>query len=150
MAKFRYKMQSILNIKLKMETQAKQEFAMAKLALDEEEQKLEALYQRKRGYEKEAEGLLTGGLHVQDIRDNKAAILKMDEYIKEQKVRVQIAETAVERARLKLQEVMRERKTQETLRDKAFEEFMREENRKESKEIDELTSYTYGQKVSEA
>jgi len=150
MAKFRYKMQSILNIKLKMETQAKQEFAMAKLALDEEEEKLAALYLRKQGYEKEAEKLLTGGLRVQDIRDNKAALMKMDEYIKEQKVRIQIAEAAVERARLKLQEVMRERKTQETLRDKAYEEFLREENRKESKEIDELTSYTYGQKVSEA
>ncbi len=150
MAKFRYKMQSILDVKLKMETQAKQEFALAKLALDEEEEKLEALFQRKRGYEEEAERLLTGGLHVQDIRENKAALIKMDEYIKEQKVRIQIAEAAVERARLKLQEVMRERKTQETLREKAFEEFMREENRKESKEIDELTSYTYGQKVSEA
>ncbi len=150
MAKFRYKMQSILDVKLKMETQAKQEFALTKLALDEEEEKLEALFQRKRGYEKEAERLLTGGLHVQDIRENKAALIKMDDYIKEQKVRIQIAEAAVERARLKLQEVMRERKTQETLREKAFEEFMREENRKESKEIDELTSYTYGQKVSEA
>ncbi len=150
MAKFRYKMQSILDIKLKMETQAKQEFARAKMALDEEEEKLEALYQRKREYEEKAASLLTGGLHVQDIRENKAALLKMDEYIKEQKVRIQIAETALERARLKLQEVMRERKTQETLRDKAFEEFVREENRKESKEIDELTSYTYGQKVSEA
>lgn len=150
MARFRYKMQSILDIKLKMETQAKQDFAMAKLALDEEEEKLEALYQRKQDYEKEAEKLLTGGLCVQDIRENKAALMKMDEYIKEQKVRIQIAETAVERARLKLQEVMKERKTQETLRDKAYEEFLREENRKESKEIDELTSYTYGQKVSEA
>ena len=30
MARFRYSMQSILNIKLKMETQAKQEFSAAK------------------------------------------------------------------------------------------------------------------------
>ncbi len=149
MARFRYKMQSILDVKLKMETQAKQEFALAKNALDEEEEKLEALKLRKRGYEEEAAGLLTGGLHVADIRDNKTAIVRMDEFIKEQTARVKLAEAALERARLKLQEVMRERKTQETLRDKAFEEFMREENRKESKEIDELTSYTYGQKASE-
>ncbi|MBQ7955811.1 MAG: flagellar export protein FliJ [Lachnospiraceae bacterium] len=150
MAKFRYRMQSILDIKLKMETQAKQEFAMTKLALDEEEQKLEALYLRKREYEAQAAKLLQGGLCVQDIRDNKTALLRMDEYIKEQKVRVQIAQAAVERARQKLQQVMQERKTQETLREKAFEEFMQEENRKESKEIDELTSYTYGQKAGEA
>ena len=41
---------------------------------------------------------------------------------------------------------MQERKTQETLREKAFDAFVREENRAESKVIDELTSYTYGQK----
>lgn len=41
---------------------------------------------------------------------------------------------------------MKERKTQETLREKAFEEFMQEENRQESKTVDELTSYTYGRK----
>ena len=30
-----------------------------------------------------------------------------------------------------------------------FDEFVREENRSESKSIDELTTYTYGQKVTE-
>ena len=46
----------------------------------------------------------------------------------------------------KLQNAMQEKKTQERLKEKAFEEFVREENAKESKEIDELVSYTYGQK----
>lgn len=150
MAKFRYKMQSILDIKLKMETQAKQEFAAAQSALLQEEQKLEQLKQRKSAYEKESRALLTGRLKVSEIRENKAAILRMEDYIKEQNTRIQIASAAVERARLKLQESMKERKTQESLKEKEFEEFMREENRRESKEIDELTSYTYGQKASEA
>lgn len=149
MARFRYRMQNILNIKLKMETQARQEFASAKLALDEEEQKLAALYQRKQGYEGEAERLLKGGLHVREIMDNKEAILRMDEYIAEQMLNVQKAQQYLERMREKLQEVIQERKTHETLREKAFEEFMKEENRRESKEIDELTSYTYGQKAGE-
>lgn len=34
MARFRYSMQSILNIKMKMETLAKQEFSAARAALD--------------------------------------------------------------------------------------------------------------------
>ena len=34
MAKFRYSLQNILNIKEKMETQAKQEFGMAQTALN--------------------------------------------------------------------------------------------------------------------
>ena len=64
MAKFQYSMQSILNIKLKMETQAKQEFSAAQNALNEEEQKLSGLYGRKEAYEEEARGLLMGILHV--------------------------------------------------------------------------------------
>lgn len=146
MARFRYRMQSVLNIKLKMETQAKQEFAAAKLVLDEEEEKLDALFARKLAYEKEAAALLQDHLKVREIIDNKAAILRMEEYIKAQQLQVQMAAEQVERARERLHEVITERKTHETLKEKAFEDFIREESRAESKEIDQLTSYTYGQK----
>ncbi len=149
MARFRYRMQSILNIKLKMETQAKQEFAVAQIALEREEEKCRVLEARKLTYEVEAKKLLSGGLNVQDIIANKQALIRMDEYIKEQKLQIKLAEKQVEQARLRLQEVMQERKTHETLKDKAFEEFLLEEKRLESKEIDELTSYTYGLKVGE-
>ena len=47
---------------------------------------------------------------------------------------------------MQLEEVMKERKTYEKLREKSFEEFKAEVNHEESKEVDELTSYTYGQK----
>lgn len=147
MAVFRYKMQSILDIKLKMETQAKQEFAQAKLILDREEEKLEALYARKREYEERAKDLLNGKLDLQEIGDNNVAILRTDEFIAEQKKRVSKAEQLLEKARVKLQEVMQERKVQETLKEKAFEAFLQEEKQQESKEIDQLTSYKYGQKL---
>ena len=147
MAVFRYKMQSILDIKLKMETQAKQEFAQAKLILDREEEKLESLYARKREYEERAKDLLNGKLDLQEISDNNVAILRTDEFIAEQKKRVSKAEQLLEKARVKLQEVMQERKVQETLKEKAFEAFLQEEKQQESKEIDQLTSYKYGQKL---
>ena len=151
MARFRYRMQSILNVKLKMETQAKQDFAAAKIALDEEEEKLSALKERKAAYEKEAELLLKDHLKVRDIIDNKTAILRMDEYISAQILQVRLAAEQVEKARERLTEVMKDRKMHETLKEKAFEEFLKEENRAESKEIDQLTSYTYGQKqINEA
>lgn len=149
MARFRYSLQSILDIKLKMETQAKQDFSAAKNALDEEEEKLEALYVRKAGYEEKAKELLTGVLKVREIEDNKNAILMMDQYIGVQQKQVELAQKRLEAARERLTEVMKERKTHETLREKAFEEFLQEENRQESKAVDELTSYTYGQKRRE-
>jgi flagellar FliJ protein len=129
-----------------MEDQAKQEFSTARMRLDDEEEKLEALKQRKYGYEERAKELLNGRLNVREIEDNKNAILIMDGYIANQRIEVDRASNRLEKARERMTVAMQERKTQETLREKAFEEFMREENRAESKVIDELTSYTYGQK----
>lgn len=150
MAKFRYRMQSILDIKLKMETQAKQEFAQAKLALDKEEETMERLKARKREYEEEPRALLNGKLDVLEIAANKEAIIRMEEYIADQYLRVEKAKQLLEAARMRLTEVMQERKVHETLKEKAFEEFLMEEKQAESKEIDQLTSYTYGQKIMAA
>lgn len=146
MARFRYSMQSILDIKMKMETQAKQEFGSARAALDEEEERLQGLIGRKHGYEQEAAGLLEGTLNLRAIEDNKAAIIFMDDYIAGQRLRVAAAEKKLEQARERLTEVMMERKTHESLKDKAFQQFLTDEKKQESKEVDELTSYTYGQR----
>lgn len=150
MAKFRYRMQNVLNIKLSMERQAKQQYAEANMRLREEEEKLNALIRRKFGYEQNAKKLLADRLNVRDIMENKQAILRMDEYIAAQRVQVQLAQKNVEKARLRMTEVMQERKTHERLREKAFDVFLQEEKQHESKEIDELVSYTYGQKLKEA
>lgn len=149
MAKFVYRMQSILNIKLKLETQARMQFATAKRALDEEEEKLEHLKSRRETYLEEARKSRENVLSVKEMRDSKKAIQTMDGFIEAQNEQVALAATRVEEAREKLQEVMKERKTQEKLREKAFAEFLMEENHRESKEVDELTSYTYGQKKRE-
>jgi len=146
MARFRYSLQSILDIKLKMETQAKQEFSIAKNRLDEEERKLALLFQRKKEYEDEARELLSGTLNVRDMEEARNAILIMEEYILLQRHQVTIAQAKLEEAREKMTELMKERKTHESLKEKAFEEFLMEENKQESKSIDELTSYKYGQK----
>lgn len=146
MAKFRYRLQNVLNIKLKMEDMAKQEFSTARMLLDEEEEKLFGLQTRKREYEELARTLLNGVLNVREIETNQNAILTMDGYIAEQYLQVENARRKLENAREHMKVAMQERKTQETLREKAFDAFVREENRSESKVIDELTSYTYGQK----
>lgn len=149
MAKFKYRMQSILDIKEKLETQAKQEFAAAKAALDTELEKLQQLKDRKQYYENRAQELLSGTLQVQEIQDNKNAILKMDEYIEVQKVQVKRAEKKLEIARQNLADLMQERKMHEKLREHAFEEFVEDIKKQENKDVDELTSYTYGQRIQD-
>ena len=122
-------MQSILNIKLKLETQAKQEFSAARAALDEEEERLQALFDRKSGYESKRTTLLSGRLNLREIEENKTAILCMEDYIERQQMNVDTAERKLEEARERLTEVRMERKTHETLRDKAFQEFLMEQKK---------------------
>ncbi|MCM1386298.1 MAG: flagellar export protein FliJ [Bacillus sp. (in: Bacteria)] len=149
MAKFIYRMQSILNIKNQMENQAKLELGQAQKRLLEEEERLKELYDRKESYLEEGRKLRLESLKVQSLRDNEYAIARMDEFIEAQKENIRRAEMQVEEARLKLQEIMQERKMQEKLREKAFQKFMAEENAKEGKEVDELVSYTYGRRGAE-
>lgn len=149
MAKFKYRMQNILDIKQKLEEAAKMEFSEANARVLEEEEKLSALHGRKRMYEAEAKRLRKEKLHVQEIKNNIQALSVLEEMIKQQKSEVEKAKQIQEEKRLVLQEAMQERKTQERLYENAFAEFIQEENAKEGREIDELTSYKYGRKSRE-
>lgn len=146
MAKFVYRMQNILNIKYKLEDQAKNEFMIANRILQEEEEKKKVLLARKWDYQQEARQLLAARLDVFRIRENKEAILMMDEFIKQQDEVIEKARRVAEEKAEKLALLRQERKAQEKLKEKAFEVFIREENAKESKEVDELVSFTYGSK----
>lgn len=149
MAVFRYKMQGILDIKEKLEDRAKQDFAEANMRLDAEKKKLDELQAKRLFYMQEGIRLRMEVIDLLKIKENKLAVLKMDEFIADQKMEIARAAKAVERARAVLQELMQERKAHEKLKETAFEEFLKEEQATESKEIDELTSYTYGQRLME-
>ncbi len=144
MAKFIYKMENILSIKFKLEEQAKSAFGQAKILLDKEEEKLKLLNDRKEEYE----GILRGEINdVLDVREiircqEAIEILKYD--IKIQQVCVNSAKQQVELARIKLNEAMIDRKIHEKLKETAFEEFKKEINSEEQKEVNELVSFTYG------
>ena len=149
MAKFKYRMQNILNIKYKLEEQAKTEFMLANQHLQEEEKKLEQLQLRKREYEEVVRQLLMNTLQMDRIKENREAVERMEEFIQVQNICVRDAKKQVEIKAAKLQEVMQERKAQEKLKEKSFEIFLQEENAKESKEIDELVSFTSGKRRRE-
>ena len=147
MAKFRYRMQSILNIKYQLETQAKMEVGRAQMRLNEEQEKLQTLFDREEAYMEEGRQIRKQTVHANELRDNRNAVLVMDELIAVQEVAR--AEEALEEARAKLTEIMQERKMHEKLKEKALLQFLEEEKAAESKVVDELTSYTYGQRGKE-
>lgn len=149
MAKFKYRMQNILDIKQKLEESAKMEFGEANIRVMEEEEKLSVIDMKKQAYEKEGGRLRSDRLLVADIKNNTRAISVLSDMKIEQESEVEKAKVVLEQKRTKLQIAMQERKTQEKLYENAFEEFVREENAKESKEVDELTSYVYGKRTKE-
>ena len=143
MAKFAYRMQSILDIKEKMEGQAKIAYGVANAKLMDEQGKLQQIMIRKAGYESQAKNLVNGTIDVPKIKECKRAVDTMKTMPRSQMMNVHAAERDVELARKQLNEAMVERKTHEKLKEKAFEEFKQELLHEESKEIDELVSYTY-------
>lgn len=148
MAKFRYRMQNILNIKEKLEMQAKNEFATANMELLEEQERLSAMLQENAVLQEEGRKLRQKeSLSIRDIADNSLSVSLMKEKMKQQALAIHRAEQKVEEKRKVMTDLMQERKTQEVLRDKAFEVFLQEEKAEEGKQIDQLTSYTYGQKA---
>lgn len=149
MKKFQYGMQNILNVKYRLEEVAKGEYSVAQGLLNEELRKLDLLYTQLREYEKELTRLVSGKLDFREITFQENAIEHKKNVIKEQKRNVVAAEKAVERARRKLNDVMVERKTHELLREQSLEQYIKELNREEAAEVDELVSFRYNQSKEE-
>lgn len=143
MAKFVYRMQNILNIKQKLETQAQMAYSIANQKYLEEQKVLQQYLIRRVGYEKQLKEAMQGDLNLQEVVHARANVNDMKTIVRRQMMQVHTAEKAMEDARVALNEVMQDRKVQEKLREKAFEEFKQELAATETKEIDELVSYTY-------
>ncbi len=144
MSVFRYRMQNILNLKLKLEDNSRMKYALQRRVLALEEEKLEGLKKRLGELKEESRALRLKKLNFRDIKENKSSIDYMNTCIAAQLEVIARESAVLEERRQELETVMKERKAQEKLREKAFEEFMKEENAAESKAIDELTSYRYG------
>ena len=146
MAKFNYQLQSVLDIKQKLEEQEKIAFSVAAGKLREEQELLQRLMIQKAGYDRRAKSLLEGTIDLLEVGACRRAIETMKTRIRTQLMEVRKAEKELEIVRRRLNQVMIERKTYEKLREKKFEEFKQELLYEEKKEVDELVSYTYHQK----
>ncbi len=146
MAKFVFRLQNVLNLKVRLEQQQRNNFAVAKKKLDEEEEKLEKLFLRLDDYEEHGRELLSAGLNVRDLLENENAIIRIKEYIEDQKAQVRLANMKLEEERVKLVEAMRERKTYEKLRENAYNSYIEEEKHDEGVINDEHNSFAYAAK----
>ncbi len=143
MAKFIFKMESILSVKTKLEDQAKAEYGIETMKLREEEHKLTLLENRKSGFEQQLFEAVSDRLVILSIKRLEDSVENLKYNIKLQIIVIRKQEERVVQARAKLDNAMKERKIYEKLKEKAFEEFKAEVNAQEQKEIDQLVSFRF-------
>lgn len=143
MAKFIFKMESILSVKTKLEDQAKAEYGIETMKLRKEEHKLTLLENRKSGFEQQLFEAVSDRLVILSIKRLEDSVENLKYNIKLQIIVIRKQEERVAQARAKLDNAMKERKIYEKLKEKAFEEFKAEVNAQEQKEIDQLVSFRF-------
>ncbi|MDF2843293.1 MAG: hypothetical protein K0R00_1719 [Herbinix sp.] len=136
-------MESLLQIKMKMEEQMRIAYLNARTRLTQEEEKLKQLEQKKLALEEELRSLRMNRLDLLKIKQCEHAIEITVMNIKQQTVAVKNAAHRLEVARIRLNDAMVERKTQERLKEKAFDEYLLELEAEDRKEIDERTSFQF-------
>ncbi|MCI5937647.1 MAG: flagellar export protein FliJ [Eubacterium sp.] len=144
MARFRFSMENLLNMKEKLEEQEKNNYSQANMRLQQAEEELRLTQIRYDEKQQILRGKMRAALNVQEIRQMEQGLKVLGEYEKQQIKMVEQRQRELNLAREKLYEARKERKTFEKLKEKAFQLFLEEENKKEQKEIDELVSYRYG------
>ncbi|MBO5484171.1 MAG: flagellar export protein FliJ [Lachnospiraceae bacterium] len=144
MAKFVFSMENLLQIKSKLEDQAKAEYGIQMAILRQEEQRLAELEQRKLSMQEQLKEQISNVLDLFRIRQLEDGVENIKYNMNLQKVVIANQQKKVESARMKLDEAMKERKTYEKLKEKAFEVFRQELNAAEQKEADELVSFRFG------
>ena len=144
MSVFRFRMQSILDMKAKLEEQAKIEFAQAQQKLTEEQELLEQIIRRKEDYIQQGIRLRNENIDVQEILDNKNAIEYTENLEKEQRLAVNVAQKALDAATRRMMDARAQTRTYEKLKEHAFEEFLKEMEAADQQEINELVTFRFG------
>lgn len=144
MAKFIFKLQSVLNIKKQQEDSKKNELGKAIRALDAEKRKLADL-----------EDTLESTVKKFNEKTRKATVnelIKYNEYlsllnsrIRTQKENVNNAALYVDKVREELIIAVKERKILDKLKEKKYEEFLTEQKKLEQKTNDEIVSYNHNE-----
>ena len=143
MAKFIFKMQSLLSIKEKLEDKSKTEYGKALNKLEEEKNILLSLENKKQENIAMLKQSIETGVRPNHIDNINKYISFIDKKIQEQQENINKAEEIVEEKRLELLEAMKQRKVLEALKEKEKENYFKEELNKEQKIIDEIVSYKY-------
>jgi len=145
MAKFNFKLQSLLNVKAHQEDNLKNELGKAITALEAEKQKLHKLESKKDNYIIEFNQKVKKTTVVK-IKEYNGYISFLTAQIRLQKENVNCASRNVDKVREELIQIVKEREILDKLKEKKLEDYRLDEKIAEQKLNDEIVSFRTGEK----
>ncbi|CBH21857.1 putative Flagellar export protein FliJ [Acetoanaerobium sticklandii] len=138
---FRFKLQRILDLKLKQEDEKKNQIATLMQAIKTKEDELEALKSEKKHKEFSLNDSRKKGISILEIRNINQYLLFLDKKINTVKFEISSLESNLEQKRLEYLELQKERKTFEKLKEKDYEKYLYSEKKEEEKMIDQIVTF---------
>jgi flagellar FliJ protein len=143
MAKFNYRLQSLLNVKNQLEDKTKNELAKQIAKLNEEKEKLESIYNQKDDCFLRITEESIKGTNIHTLKQYGSYLSLINSRLSRQRESVNSAVRDVDIHREKLIEISKEKKMLEMLKDKKLQQHLYNELQKEEKKTEEVVNYRY-------
>ena len=138
---FRFKLQRVLDLKLKQEDEKKNQIATLMQAIKTKEDELEALSSEKKQKEFSLNDNRKRGISILEIRNINQYLLFLDKKINTLRFEISSLESNLNQKRLEYLELQKERKTFEKLKEKDYEKYLYNEKKEEEKMIDQIVTF---------
>ena len=138
---FRFKLQRVLDLKLKQEDEKKNQIATLMKAIKNKEDELEALISEKKQKEFSLNDNRKRGISILEIRNINQYLLFLDKKINTLRFEISSLESNLNQKRLEYLELQKERKTFEKLKEKDYEKYLYNEKKEEEKMIDQIVTF---------
>ncbi|MDR1440691.1 MAG: flagellar export protein FliJ [Clostridiales bacterium] len=148
MAKFKFKLKTLLSLRRQLEEQAKSALSKAIMSLNRELARLSGIRAAISASLDEFRVLSGGRFEAGRIKEYNRFISAMREREKAQLAEVKAAEGRVEQARRELLEAVQRREMLDKLRDKAYVRYLDDERHAEQMVVDEIISYKIGSNLN--
>lgn len=149
MAKFKFGLQRVLEIKEKFEDEKKNSYAEQKKKLEEENLKLEKLKKDMEDISLKRNSASGASLKVSELSNYSNYIQSLSNRIEVQHTKVEEEEEAVEAVRRELIEATKDRRILENLKLRGLEQYRYELKQEEDKLTDQFVSYSSSNKARE-
>lgn len=148
MAKFIFKLQALLDLKIQLEDAQKIELGKSIRHMELQKR----IYSDMEFEKEEVIGLFNSssgkGVQVGKLKEYSTYISVLKQRMEEQKERVNCAEENVDKNREQLLKIVQEKKILEELKSRKLEEYRKAQFKLEQRLIDEVTSYKYSRQIA--